>query len=299
MSNFGLNNKPIVFFGTEEFSLISLKALVEANFNVVAVVTKPDSRKGRGQKIIEPSVKIFAQQHNIPVWQPTSLREIEPSIQELDHPVGVLVSYGKIIPQSIIDLFTPGIINVHPSLLPLYRGPSPIESAIKNGDSLTGVSIMQLSSKMDAGPVYKSTTVKLLGNETKPELYSSLGTIGSELLITLLPQIMSGDLQPAQQDDSAATYCKLLNKSDSFLDTQKFTAIEAERLVRAHLGFPKTKISILENTIIITRASIADKKETPLDIEFYDGSILRVEQLIAPSGKTMDSDSFIRGYSII
>jgi len=114
-------SKPIVFFGTEDFSLASLVALVEANFNVVAVVTKPDSKKGRGHTLTPPTVKAFAEAHGIRVLQPMKLAEIVPFIASLVDPAGVLVSYGKIIPQSTIDLFTPGIINVHPSLLPRRR----------------------------------------------------------------------------------------------------------------------------------------------------------------------------------
>ena len=123
-------SKTIVFFGTEDFSLYALKVLVEQGFAVAAVVTKPDTKRGRGGALTKPAVKVFAESHNIPVWQPSRLKEIEASISALHDPIVVLVSYGKIIPQSIIDLFSPGIVNVHPSLLPLYRGPSPIESAI-------------------------------------------------------------------------------------------------------------------------------------------------------------------------
>ena len=151
----GTSRQPIVFFGTEDFSLYSLRALVEAGFNIVAVITKPDSRRGRSNKLIQPAVKQFASQHHIPVWQPKRLKDIISDIKNITpQPTGVLVSYGKIIPQTIIDLFQPGIINVHPSLLPKYRGPSPIESAIANRDKITGVTIMQLEQAMDAGPIY-------------------------------------------------------------------------------------------------------------------------------------------------
>ena len=116
---------PIIFFGTEAYSLIALKALYEAGFPIRAVITKPDMRSGRGHKLTEPPVKTFARQHDILVWQPNKLRDLTPDITALQPVAGVLVAYGKIIPQSIIDLFTPGIINLHPSLLPKWRGPSP------------------------------------------------------------------------------------------------------------------------------------------------------------------------------
>ena len=151
----GISRQPIVFFGTEDFSLYSLRALVEAGFNIVAVITKLDSRRGRSNKLVQPAVKQFASQHHIPVWQPNRLKDIISDIKNITpQPTGVLVSYGKIIPQTIIDLFHPGVINVHPSLLPKYRGPSPIESAIANRDKNTGVTIMRLEQAMDAGPIY-------------------------------------------------------------------------------------------------------------------------------------------------
>jgi len=230
----------IVFFGTENYSLITLEALVEEGFNVVCVITKPDTKRGRGHKLTEPPVKTFAKSHNIPVLQPSKVSEITDYIKQLQPVTGVLVAYGKIIPQSIIDLFTPGIINVHPSLLPKYRGPSPIESAIANRDTETGVSIMQLDSKMDAGPIYTQTRQSLTGKETKFELYDKLFHEGTSLLIKNLPNIINGSLQPTPQDDSQASYCQLLNKDDSWLDTERMTAAEAEAHVRAHLGFPRS-----------------------------------------------------------
>lgn len=291
-------SKTLVFFGTEEFSLTALTGLIEAGYSIAAVVTKPDSRKGRGQKLAPPSVKVVAERHNIPVWQPQKLSDITQNIKALDHPIGVLVSYGKIIPQSLIDLFEPGIINLHPSLLPLYRGPSPIESALKNGDSVTGVSIMQLSAAMDAGPVYSAKEYPLSGTETRPELYHTLATIGTDLLLETLPRIIDGSLQPIEQDESKAVYCQLLQKEDSTLNPATTTARQAERLVRAHIGFPKTKLSIGNAQIVITKAHISTEKKTPLDILCQDGVYLSIDELIAPSGRVVDSAAFLRGHSV-
>lgn len=289
-------SKTLVFFGTEEFSLTALTGLIEAGYTIAAVVTKPDSRKGRGQQLVPPAVKVVAERHNIPVLQPQKLSDITEHIQAPDRPVGILVSYGKIIPQSIIDLFEPGIINLHPSLLPLYRGPSPIESAIKNGDSVTGVSIMQLSAKMDTGPVYVAKEYPLSGTETRPELYHTLATMGTNLLLETLPQIIDGSLQPIEQDESKATYCQLLQKQDTILTPDTLSAQAAERLVRAHIGFPKTKIDIEGTPVIITKAHVTHEKNTPLDILCQDGAFLSIDELIAPSGRRMGSAAFVRGY---
>ena len=149
-----LKKTPIIFFGTEDFSAVSLQKLIDEGFEVAGIITKPDSKKGRGQKLQSPKVKKIGENFKIPVLQPQKMNEIIEFVQNFENPVGVLVSFGRIIPQEIIDLFTPAIVNVHPSLLPKYRGPSPIESAILNGDTKTGVSLMKLSKEMDAGDVY-------------------------------------------------------------------------------------------------------------------------------------------------
>lgn len=290
-------NKPIVFFGTEDFSLVTLSALIESGWPIAAVVTKPDTPKGRGQHLTPPRTKVLALQHDIPVWQPQKLGEIADNIRQLNEPVGVLVSYGKIVPQSIIDIFTPGIINLHPSLLPKYRGPSPIEAAILNGDATTGVSIMQLAKEMDAGPVYRQVTVPLDGTETRTDLYGTLALIGTKTLIDALPSIIDNTLLPQSQDETRATYCQLLQKADALLDPNTCSAAEAERKVRAHLGFPKTKIELFGHPIIITKAHTSTHQKTPLDIRCQDGAFLSIDELIGPSGKTMSANAFLNGYA--
>ena len=291
-------SKKIVFFGTEDFSLTALKGLVEAGFPVVAVITKPDSKRGRDQKLTPPAVKIYASEHNIAVWQPDKLSSIVADIQNQGEVVGVLVSFGKIIPESIINLFNPGIINVHPSLLPLYRGPSPIESVIINGDQQTGVTIMQLSARMDAGPIYSQTVYPLSGSETKPQLYKALASAGTSLLLNQLPVILGELLQPIAQDENNATYCQLLDKKDAWLQPSLLSAVQAERLIRAHLGSPKTKINLLGYELIITKAHISTESKTPLDIQCQDGAYLAIDELVAPSGRTMTAQAFINGYSV-
>ena len=289
-------SKTIVFFGTDEFSAASLRELIAKGFTISAVVTKPDSRKGRGRELAKPIVKEIAEANNIPVWQPLDVRAIAEHVEKLHDPIGVLVSYGKIIPQSIIDLFKPGIINVHPSLLPLYRGPSPIESAILHGDTETGVTIMQLSAGMDAGPIYSQITVPLIDVETAPDLEVQLGELGAQELGLTLPAIMNGTVQPTPQNDEIATYCKLLSKEESLLDTQALTAEQAERHVRAYLAFPKTKVTVAGQQIVVTKAHVSTSSSTPLDIECADGRFLSVDELIGPSGKAMNAQGFVNGY---
>ncbi len=287
---------PIIFFGTEEHSLIALKALYDADLPIAAVITKPDAPKGSGSKLSEPAVKTFARERGITVWQPAKLKDIADNIKQLNKPVGVLVSYGKIIPQSIIDLFSPGIINVHPSLLPKYRGPSPIEAAMTNLDHETGVSIMQLNADMDAGPIYHQEKIALTGSESRAELYDKLFSLGSEKLVELLPRIIDGSLQPTPQNHAKATYCALLSKKDSLLDPTILTAAQAEARIRAHLGFPRSKLAFDNLELIITAAHVEAQPRTAIDQQFTDGNYLIVDQLIAPtSGKQMTAEAFLRG----
>lgn len=289
-------SKPIVFFGTEDFSAQFLTALVDAGYTILVVVTKPDSKKGRGQQLAEPLVKTIATAHGIEVWQPLKLSEIAAPLSSLSPVAGVLVSYGKIIPQSVIDLFTPGIINVHPSLLPQYRGPSPIESAITHGDEETGVSIMQLSKAMDAGPVYSQVTHPLNGTETKPVLYDTLAKLGIEELLRVLPSILDNSLIPQPQDNDKASYCQLLTKADGVLDPHSQTAAEAEQRIRAFTDFPKTRLVVDGTSLIITKAHVAPNPSTTLDQQFIDGNYLSIDELIAPSGKSLTIEAYLRGY---
>jgi methionyl-tRNA formyltransferase len=287
----------IVFFGTEDFSLTALTGLIEAGYTIAAVITKPDSKKGRGQQLAAPAVKTLASRFNIPVWQPANLNDIAGDIVALGPVTGVLVSYGKIVPQRIIDLFTPGIINVHPSLLPKYRGPSPIESAIINGDTVTGVTIMQLSAKMDAGPIYITKEHPLQGTETRPELYHALADVGTNLLLETLPRIIEEALLPTPQNDANATYSQLLQKSDTVLNPSVVTSAQAERRIRAHIGFPKTKLTLLNQSVIVTKVHISDQPKTPLDVVCRDGAYLCIDELVAPSGRRMNAEAFLNGYA--
>ena len=289
---------PIIFFGTSSYSLTSLRALVEHGFDVVAVVTKPDSRSGRGHKLVQPPVKQFAVQRGIPVWQPTKLRDIAADITALQPVAGVLVSYGKIIPQAILDLFTPGIINLHPSLLPQWRGPSPIESAIAHQNDITGVTLMQLSAQMDAGPIYCHESYRLLGRETKPALYEHLFAIGSQLLVRTLPAILSGELRPLAQKEDLASYCQPLSKKQSRIDPTTLSAAAAEAHVRAYVGFPRSRLTIAGRDLIITAAHPADHPEHPLAVQCRDGAYLVVDQLITPAGKTVSAADYLRGYPL-
>lgn len=248
-----------------------------------------------------PLVKTIAREHGIPVLQPATDDELYALLDTHlpdNHVTGVLVSYGKIVSERVIARFTPGIVNVHPSLLPRYRGPAPIEAAIVNGDQETGVTLMQLVRKMDAGPVYAFSPLELTGTETQPELYDTLGTLGANILVTALPEIMSGSITPKPQNDHDATYTSLLQKSDGQLDPIAMSAAEVERRIRGYLRFPKTKLTLGQHVVHPLKAHISSATETDdeLGVRCADGKFVTIDTLTAPSGKRMTGREFLRGY---
>lgn len=291
----------LVFFGNER--LVSglqhtnapvLRRLIEQGYDIRAVVSHHSDSRSRTNRPLE--VAEIAASHNIPVLLPEKPSEIIEQLHSFEAEAAVLVAYGKIIPQSVIDVFPSGIINLHPSLLPRWRGPTPIESTIASGDTTAGISIMQLATAMDAGPVYAQSLIQLTGAETKFDLYTALAEAGTDLLLTKLPAILDGSLLPKPQDEDGVTYCRLLTKQDSLLDPDQLSADEAERRIRAYLGFPKTKLVIADQAVIVTKAHVTSEAKTPLDVVFKNNSILSIDELIAPSGKLVNREAFINGY---
>ncbi len=291
----------IVFFGNER--LVSgldhtdtpvLNALIDAGYDIVAVVANDAGTKSRKQKTLE--VAEVARANGIPVHLPSHPMDIYDQLAAYGADAGVLAAYGRIVPQAIIDVFPFGIINIHPSLLPKYRGPSPIESAIANGDDSTGISIMALAAKMDAGPVYRQVEVELTNHESAPELSKRLSAQAATELIVTLPQIFDGSLTPTPQDESAATYCQLIPKQAAHLRPDEQTAEQAERLIRAYAAYPKARLELLGNTVIVQKAHLIDAPTHESHIAFNDGTYLAIDQLIAPNGKSMSADAFVRGY---
>jgi len=230
---------------------------------------------------------------------PNKPSDVEDELKELEPDGAILVAYGKIVPQRIIDLFGPtGIINIHPSLLPKHRGPTPIESTIISGDKTAGVSIMQLTAGMDEGPVFAQRSIELQGKETKYELYDSLSHMGAELLFDILPSILSGELIAKPQKNSDVSYTSLLTKQDGVLDPITDDAYALERKVRAHLGFPKSRLLLNNNDVIVTMSKVVDtESDYPLTVACKDGTWLAVTQLTAPSGKSMSGEAYLRGYA--
>ena len=285
----------LVFFGTDDFSATILKRLVIAGWPVVGVVTQPDRPSGRGQKKLPPSLKVVAGEYNIKVFQPEKVGKIVFELAALEPSHGILAAYGQIIPQSLIDIFPGGIINVHPSLLPAWRGASPIEAAILAGDHTSGISLMALNAYMDEGPVYAQKEVILTGEETQKDLYERLAEIGGDFLVAKLATIADDTLQPEPQDDSKATYANLVKKEDGHIDWTKPAQIY-ERQVRAFAVWPKSRAKVFGKEVIITKARVAKDADDGVLVMKCHSGYLEILGLIGPSGKTMTGKAFLHGY---
>lgn len=296
---------PVVFFGSDNFSLPSLAALHRAGWEIKAVVTKPDSPAGRGRRLTPPHAKVWAQEHGIAILQPEKLTEITDELNSFGVQLGAVASYGKLIPDKILDIFPLGLINVHPSLLPKYRGPAPIEAAILNGDAETGVSIMRVTHEMDAGPVYAQETVPLTGRETQPELYDQLAKIGAELLEEALPGIAAGHLEARPQNDKLAVTTSLIQKADGQIDWAQ-PAGQIERQIRAYLSWPGSRTELFGREILLTGAHAVPSDNPELEpgaAERVDGAIrvqtgsgtLCLDRLKPAGGREMNAKEFLSG----
>lgn len=239
----------VVFFGSPELSVPFLSALVnEPDFDVVAVVTQPEKPVGRKAILTKSAVHAFAVEHNIPALPYKSLRTdtVTQELAELNADLFVVVVYGKIIPKAVLDLPTFGCINVHPSLLPKFRGPSPFQEAIRVGETETGISIMLLDEGMDTGPVLAVEPFTIEDRETSETIQPKIISIGVPLLIGTLRKWIHREITPTPQDNSQATYSKMLSKEDGKIDW-KNSAIEIDRQVRALKPWPGTSFVWNEN----------------------------------------------------
>jgi methionyl-tRNA formyltransferase len=300
----------LLFFGNERLATgvttdtPVLQALIAADYDIAAVVVAQKdggkSRKGRQLEIAE-----VAEAHGIPVIAPLKLSEAIDELKAYQAEAAVLVAYGKIVPQSVIDLFPRGIINIHPSLLPKHRGPTPLESVILNDDKETGVSLMRLASDMDAGPVYAQETVLLRGDETKQSLADQLVAIGKDMLVTNLPAILDGSLEPTEQAGEP-TYDKKIERDAGILTNLDFdeSATSLAIKVRAYAGWPRVKATIGTSEAIIAAAHAGDAKGIPgtlylsgSEIGFYTADGVLIIDTIIPSGrKEMSARDFLLGY---
>lgn len=255
------------FFGTPDLCTTYLDALQKAGLTPSVIVTAPDRPVGRKQVITPPPVKVWAQEHDIQVIQPETLDDdFKRYYQSLSLDGAIVIAYGKIIPQAIIDAPTHGTINVHYSLLPRWRGATPVEATILNGDEFAGVSIQQMVFKLDAGPVIADAKIPLDGDETTPNLKTVLTHIGSELLIDTLPLWLNSAITPTEQNQDEITTCKRLSKQDGEISLD-MPGSELWRRYRAYDGWPGIFFFTESGKRIkITEATYENEQFTPIRI---------------------------------
>ncbi len=234
------NMKPFIFFGTPYVARDTLATLVAAGYVPVLVVTSPDRPRGRGMVLTPCETKAWALEHNLPVLSPESLsEEVCAQIQAVGASYALVVAYGKILPASLIAMFPQGLLNVHYSLLPKYRGASPVEAALRNGDTVTGVAIQKMVQELDAGDILAMEETTILPDETTKELRVRLIELGAQLLIRILPAYLAGEITPTPQDHALATRCRKIPKEEGALD---LSASDEEnwRKYRAYFEGPGT-----------------------------------------------------------
>ncbi|HET9411926.1 MAG TPA: methionyl-tRNA formyltransferase [Candidatus Saccharimonadales bacterium] len=285
----------IVFFGSGPVAAATLQGLLDAGLKFEAIITKPRAEGHRGSV---PVLELAAA-HNLQVFTPTRKTELSQLFAEhkFKSQVGLVVDYGIIIAKDVIDSFPKGIINSHFSLLPEWRGADPITFSILSGQATTGVSLMLINERLDEGDLLSQQTLSLKPDITTPELTQQLITISNSMIIRDLPKYLSGDIIPyPQPTQPSPTYSRKLTKEDSKLDLTK-PADQLEREVRAFIGWPKSKITVFGHPIIVTQAKVADGlHDNALVLPASNNTFLEITQLIAPSGRTMDGQAFLRGY---
>lgn len=227
----------LVFYGTPDFSVPALKCLVECpSYRVAAVVTQPDRLSGRGRKLSEPPVKTLAKQHGIPVLQPESIRRGgQDFINSLNtygpFDVGIVIAFGQILPQAVLDVPQRGCINIHASLLPRWRGAAPIQRALMSGDQETGVCVMRMDAGLDTGPVFACRRHAIQPDDNAARVHDALAQHGAELLLEYLPQIASGILQAQPQADQGVTYASKILAEEACIDWSQ-SAMTVHNLIR-------------------------------------------------------------------
>ena len=297
----------IVFLGTPEFAVLSLRALVRSGHQVAAVITQPDRPKGRGNQMAESPVKVAALEHGLTISQPERIRRpgSMETLRALAPAMMVVVGYGQIIPQSIIDIPVHGILNVHGSLLPKYRGAAPIQWAIANGEAETGVTIMQIDAGLDTGDMLLKKRLEIGPNETAPELGSRMARLGADALIETIEAMERGSVHREQQKDAEATPAPILKKEDGRIDWNSPAAAIYNRL-RGFTPWPGAYTSFRGQPMALTRIlPLADMQLKPgtlqvnkrrLMVGCGGNSAVEVFELQLAGKKRMTAEAFFNGY---
>jgi len=314
-------NPRIIFIGTPDFGAIILETLCEDELKPILVVTAPDKPVGRGQILTPPPVKITAQKYKIPVLQPEKISNCKLQIANLKPDLIVVAAYGQILPKEILEIPKFGCLNVHPSLLPKYRGASPIHAAILNEDKKTGVTIILMDEKMDHGPILSQRATMIEEAETAKSLHDKLANLGARLLLETIPKWQRGLIKPYPQDEKKVTFSKIITKEDGKINWEK-TAEELEREIRAFSDWPGSftfwkqrgikmvRIKILKARVLKSTGGISYPigktlvvPQNELGVQCGEGLLskkrdfLIIERLQMEGGKEMGSEEFLRGHT--
>ncbi len=301
----------VLFMGTPDFSVPTLKAIIEAGHEVVGVVTQPDKPKGRGKQMQKTPVKAFAEENGLSVYQPEKVKD--PAFLELAASLApdvmVVVAFGQILPKAILELPKYGCINVHASLLPKLRGAGPIQWSIINGDEKSGVTTMQMDVGLDTGDMLLKTEVAIEADETGGSLHDKLSEAGASLLIETLDAIESGSVSATPQVETEASYAPMLDKTLGNIDWKK-TAEEIERLIRGLNPWPSAYTRIGGKLLKIWSAEVVEldeQKDVPGTVLTAEEGILMIQcgenallvrELQLEGKKRMDVDDFLRGHTV-
>lgn len=289
----------IVFAGTPDFAARHLAALLSSEHEVIAVYTQPDRPAGRGKKLTASPVKTIALEHDIPVYQPENFKsdEAKQELADLNADIMVVVAYGLLLPQVVLDTPKLGCINVHGSILPRWRGAAPIQRSIWAGDAETGVTIMQMDIGLDTGDMLKIATLPIEANDTSASMYEKLAGLGPDALIDCLADIATGQAEPVKQDDELANYAKKLSKEEARINWND-DAAHIERCVRAFNPWPMSHFEAAENSIKVWQSRVAEQTsdkpagtivqadKTGIYVATGNGTLV-LEQLQVPGKKAM------------
>lgn len=296
----------IVFMGTPDFAVPCLEKLIENKYNVVGVFSQPDKKVGRKQLITPPPVKMAAEKYDIPVFQPETLKNGEALeiIKQLNPDIIVVVAYGKILPLEILDYPRLGCINVHASLLPKYRGAAPIQWAVLNGDTETGVTIQQMNEGIDTGDILSVEKTLIDINETSEELFNRLSVIGAGALISVIPKLVDGQIEPVPQPQGDFGYASMIDKSMCEIDWNK-SAFEIHNQVRGLQSWPVALTKLNGKNVKIHKTVLSDETGNcagkivnninTLTVSCGDGKCIEILEVQPEGKKRMDIKSYLAG----
>jgi len=304
-----VNPLKIIFAGTPDFAVPALQALYDKGYEVVGVLTQPDRPSGRGLKLHPSPIKLKANELDIPVYQPSELKSKTSydSLAAIDFNVMIVAAYGLIIPQAILDLPSFGCFNIHASLLPRWRGAAPIHRAILMGDEVTGVTIMRVVQKLDAGDMIKKTEIQISEKDTTEQLTKTLAVLGAQLMAEVMDELIGkGELQSTPQDEASVTYAEKVTKEESTINWEDPSLVIA-RKIRAFNSFPVAQAEYREVVCKIWDAEISleasqkgkigqiIKLDEFIHVKCGEGT-LSIKELQMPGGKRLKSKEFILGH---